>query len=75
MCSCAGILWQGNFPRTNLKNHWFVDGLLYTLSVLILAYTPVSLYRVGPAVAVAFFIVTIHQVFSPKAAPRQERQD
>nr|CAD7409491.1 unnamed protein product [Timema cristinae] len=75
MCSCAGILWQGNFPRTNLKNHWFVDGLLYSLSVLILVYTPVSLYRVGPAVAVAFFIVTIHQVFSPKAAPRQERQD
>ncbi|XP_069692336.1 GPI inositol-deacylase [Periplaneta americana] len=62
LCFCAGILWQGKFPKPNLKYYNWVMHSLYVLSVLTLVYAPLSLHHLGPIVAMAFVVLTLHQV-------------
>lgn len=37
---------------------------LYILAVLTLTYAPLSLHHLGPIVATAFVVITLHQVFA-----------
>jgi hypothetical protein len=37
---------------------------LYILAILTLTYAPLSLHHLGPIVATAFVIITLHQVFA-----------
>lgn len=37
---------------------------LYILAILTLIYAPLSLHNLGPIVATAFVVITLHQVFA-----------
>ncbi|XP_021936660.1 GPI inositol-deacylase isoform X2 [Zootermopsis nevadensis] len=64
LCFCFGILWQGKFPRPNMKYYRWVMHSLYILAILTLIYAPLSLHNLGPIVATAFVVITLHQVFA-----------
>ncbi|XP_026821729.1 GPI inositol-deacylase isoform X2 [Rhopalosiphum maidis] len=62
--TCAGILWQMEIPKRNLKFYAQLSNLCIAASIILFLFCQTALFRIAPILTMVFVIITLHQCFS-----------
>ncbi|XP_050542352.1 GPI inositol-deacylase isoform X2 [Daktulosphaira vitifoliae] len=58
---CAGIIWQTDIPKQNLKYYSELSDCCLITSITLLVFCQTALFRIAPILTLVFLIITLHQ--------------
>ncbi|VVC28522.1 Hypothetical protein CINCED_3A001485 [Cinara cedri] len=60
---CAGILWQMDIPKRNVKFYRELSDVCISTSVILFVFGQTALFRIAPILTSVFVLITVNQCF------------
>ncbi|CAG9863163.1 unnamed protein product [Phyllotreta striolata] len=72
---CSLFLWQFDFPKIKKKWSEKIEDFLFIVTIVVLVFTTLSIYRLNYLLTLVILVVTFHQLLAPDVGETEENDE